>query len=158
MESCSFKRGEACVKGQLSPPKLPPLEWGVAEWGEGSHLSQTLHRLSLCMADQCVHMPRYSQNRSLEDWMRARTPSPTKCRHSQVQDQMLLSLPGFSSPFAGNALTSILIVHTCRTATCHPLPQIDNHRIPESLTEGSTGRGNSSASLGKAAEQRWEAY
>lgn len=52
------------MKGQLSPPKLPPLEWGVAEWGEGSHLSKTLHRLSLCMADQCVHMPRYSKNRS----------------------------------------------------------------------------------------------
>lgn len=44
------------------------------------------------------------------------------------------------------------------TATCHSLSQIGNHHIPESLTEGPSSRGNNSASLGKAAEQQWEAY
>lgn len=80
------------MKGTLSLPELPPLEWGVAELGEGSHLNKTLHRLELRMAGQYVRMPRYSQNRSfrsVESWLRARTPSPKRHRHSQVQDQTL---------------------------------------------------------------------
>lgn len=138
-------KGGSCVKGTLSLPELPPLEWGVAELGEGSHLNKTLHRLELCMAGQCVHMPRYSQNRSLEDlgfqsvesWMRAKTPSLKRHRHSPVQDQTLF----FSSlvcphPLARNTLISILIVHSGRishlsllvTDRLSPYPRISDRR------------------------------
>lgn len=100
------------MKGTLSLPELPPLEWGVAELGVGVPPKQDSAQLELCMAGQGVCMPRCSQNRSLEDlgfqsvesWVRTRTPSPKRCRHSQVQDQTLF----FSSLVCPHPLQEIL--------------------------------------------------